>query len=167
VIKTLLERGLIKIIGKSDDVGQPLIYGTTREFLEMFGLKDLKDMPTLREIDDLLVQERVGDLGKEEFAEGEIQKGVGEVIDEYKEELAAFAVDPAKESEDNRAIQGLEDSIKQLRKLERVIFPKPIEEIKAVPREGEAEAAVPEVAAADAGGEDDEGASAQDTGAGD
>lgn len=53
VIKTLLEKKLIKILGKKDIPGRPLIYGTTRYFLEMFSLKDLKSLPTLREIDDL------------------------------------------------------------------------------------------------------------------
>lgn len=53
VIKTLLEKKLIKILGKKDIPGRPLIYGTTRYFLEMFSLKDLKSLPTLREIEDL------------------------------------------------------------------------------------------------------------------
>jgi segregation and condensation protein B len=53
VIKTLLEKKLIKILGKKDIPGRPLIYGTTKYFLEMFSLKDLKSLPTLREIEDL------------------------------------------------------------------------------------------------------------------
>jgi segregation and condensation protein B len=53
VIKTLLEKKLIRILGKKDIPGRPLIYGTTREFLEVFGLRDLKSLPTLREIDEL------------------------------------------------------------------------------------------------------------------
>lgn len=56
VIKTLLEKKLIKILGKKDIPGRPLIYGTTREFLEIFSLKDLKSLPTLREIEDLSSQ---------------------------------------------------------------------------------------------------------------
>lgn len=53
VIKTLLEKKLIKILGKKDIPGRPLIYGTTREFLELFGLKDLSSLPSLREIEEL------------------------------------------------------------------------------------------------------------------
>jgi len=53
VIKTLLEKKLVRILGKKDIPGRPLIYGTTREFLEIFGLKDLKALPTLKEIEDL------------------------------------------------------------------------------------------------------------------
>lgn len=53
VLKTLLEKTLIKILGKKDIPGKPLIYGTTREFLELFSLKDLRSLPTLKEIRDL------------------------------------------------------------------------------------------------------------------
>lgn len=53
VLKTLLEKKLIKILGKKDIPGKPLIYGTTREFLELFSLKDLKSLPSLREIREL------------------------------------------------------------------------------------------------------------------
>lgn len=49
VVKTLLERRLIKIIGKKEAPGRPMLYGTTREFLQYFGLKDLTEMPTLRD----------------------------------------------------------------------------------------------------------------------
>lgn len=50
VIQTLLERRLIKIRGRKDAVGRPLLYGTTNEFLEYFGLKDLSEMPKIEEI---------------------------------------------------------------------------------------------------------------------
>lgn len=53
VMKTLLEKKLVRILGKKEIPGRPLIYGTTREFLETFGLKDLKALPTLKEIQAL------------------------------------------------------------------------------------------------------------------
>lgn len=53
VLKNLLEKKLIRILGKKDIPGRPIIYGTTREFLEVFNLKDLKGLPTLREISSL------------------------------------------------------------------------------------------------------------------
>lgn len=53
VLKSLLEKRLVKILGKKDIPGRPLIYGTSKEFLEVFGLKDLKSLPTLREIQAL------------------------------------------------------------------------------------------------------------------
>jgi len=49
VMKTLLERNLLRILGKKDVPGRPLLYGTSRYFLELFGLKDLNDLPTLKE----------------------------------------------------------------------------------------------------------------------
>jgi len=53
VLKTLLEKKLVKILGKKDIPGRPIIYGTSKEFLEVFNLKDLKGLPTLREIQSL------------------------------------------------------------------------------------------------------------------
>lgn len=53
VIKTLLEKRLIRILGKKDVPGRPLIYGTTREFLELFSLKDLASLPSLRDVSEL------------------------------------------------------------------------------------------------------------------
>ena len=53
VLKTLLEKKLVRILGKKDIPGRPLIYGTSKEFLEIFGLRDLKGLPTLKEIQAL------------------------------------------------------------------------------------------------------------------
>ncbi|MHC5012375.1 MAG: SMC-Scp complex subunit ScpB, partial [Planctomycetota bacterium] len=44
-LRSLLERRLVKVVGRSDQPGRPLLYGTTRRFLEAFGLKNLKDLP--------------------------------------------------------------------------------------------------------------------------
>ena len=54
VLKTLLEKKLLKILGKKDIPGKPLIYGTSRDFLELFNLKNLASLPTLKEIQDLV-----------------------------------------------------------------------------------------------------------------
>lgn len=53
VLKSLLDKRLVKILGKKDVPGKPLIYGTTKEFLTLFGLRDLASLPTLREIREL------------------------------------------------------------------------------------------------------------------
>ena len=53
VIKGLADKKLIKILGRQEGVGNPLIYGTTKEFLEAFGLKDLSGLPTLKEFQEL------------------------------------------------------------------------------------------------------------------
>ncbi|RMF92903.1 MAG: SMC-Scp complex subunit ScpB [Candidatus Schekmanbacteria bacterium] len=52
-LKTLLERDLIKILGKKEAPGRPIMYGTTKTFLELFGLKDLSSLPTLKEFSEL------------------------------------------------------------------------------------------------------------------
>lgn len=51
VIRSLLEKGLIRIVGRKDIPGRPLVYGTTKAFLELFNLNTLSDLPTLKEIE--------------------------------------------------------------------------------------------------------------------
>jgi segregation and condensation protein B len=58
VTKALLERKLIRILGKKDEPGRPLLYGTTKEFLELFNLRDLTQLPTLREFQELSEESR-------------------------------------------------------------------------------------------------------------
>jgi segregation and condensation protein B len=53
VLKTLLDRNLVRIIGKKEEVGRPMLYGTTPEFLRIFSLKDLTQLPTLRQFHEL------------------------------------------------------------------------------------------------------------------
>ena len=49
VLKTLIEKNLIKIMGRRETVGRPIIYGTTQEFLQYFGLNSLQELPKLEE----------------------------------------------------------------------------------------------------------------------
>jgi segregation and condensation protein B len=56
-LKGLLEKKLVRIVGRKDVPGKPIIYGTTRKFLEVFNLKDLSELPTLRELRDLQEQQ--------------------------------------------------------------------------------------------------------------
>jgi segregation and condensation protein B len=53
VIRALLERNLIRVLGRKEIPGRPLIYATTKRFLEVFDLKDLKDLPTPKEVEDM------------------------------------------------------------------------------------------------------------------
>ena len=57
VIKTLLEKRLIRITGRKEVVGRPILYGTTREFLLHFGLKDLGELPKIEEFAEVLGEE--------------------------------------------------------------------------------------------------------------
>jgi segregation and condensation protein B len=54
VLQTLIERKLIKSVGRKPVVGRPFMYGTTREFLERFGLNDIGDLPKVDELSDAL-----------------------------------------------------------------------------------------------------------------
>ena len=58
VTKALLERKLIRILGKKDEPGRPLLYGSSKEFLELFNLRDLTQLPTLREFQELSEESR-------------------------------------------------------------------------------------------------------------
>jgi len=50
-LRTLLDKKLVKIVGKKDVAGRPLLYGTTRFFLELFGFKSLSDLPNPEDAD--------------------------------------------------------------------------------------------------------------------
>lgn len=54
VLKTLVERDLIRILGRKPEVGRPILYGTSRSFLEYFGFKDLSELPTVKEMEALV-----------------------------------------------------------------------------------------------------------------
>lgn len=58
-LRQLLERELVRILGKADDVGRPLVYGTTPGFLSFFGLTNLAELPTLREYTELSAEHMV------------------------------------------------------------------------------------------------------------
>jgi len=69
IVKTLLEREWIRVVGHRDVPGKPSLYGTTREFLDYFDLKTLDDLPTLAEIRDLDEINRELDLNDTDKAE--------------------------------------------------------------------------------------------------
>ena len=45
-----MEKGLVRIAGRHDSLGRPVLYGTTKKFLQVFGLKSLKDLPQVEEL---------------------------------------------------------------------------------------------------------------------
>jgi segregation and condensation protein B len=61
VINTLLERSLIRAIARKDVPGRPFLYGTTPEFLQLFNLKDLTHLPTLKEMTEMTLPEITGE----------------------------------------------------------------------------------------------------------
>ena len=80
-VKTLLDRGLVRVLGKKEEPGRPMLYGTSPVFLEFFNLKDLKDLPTLREFYELSEESlaRLKELDEERAArQGGGPEGAGE-----------------------------------------------------------------------------------------
>src|SRR5256884_7515553 len=75
VLKTLLERRLVRIVGRKDAPGRPIMYGTTRQFLQAFGLKDLADLPALRDIKELKEAEQFTLPTPDVDAEASSEKG--------------------------------------------------------------------------------------------
>ncbi len=57
-LRVLLERELLKVLGRKEEPGRPLLYGTTPKFLELFGLRTLRELPTLQEFTELNEESR-------------------------------------------------------------------------------------------------------------
>lgn len=89
LLRALMEKNLVLFAGKSDLPGKPMQYATTRKFLEIFGLRNLKELPTLSQIDELL-PEGIGDEEEKpklaDITEGLSEK-VGQSYSEGEEEL--------------------------------------------------------------------------------
>ena len=108
-LKMLADRGLVKILGRKDEPGRPLVYGTTPGFLEFFGLSSLKELPTLQEFSDLtdehkaLFEEKTGesiDMAAAELAAAEaMEEAEQELL--AQEEAAIAAAEAAAEAEDD------------------------------------------------------------------
>ena len=60
MLKTLQERGLVEVVGRGEGLGRPLLYGTTRFFLEHFGFRSLEDLPRPDELPVVLAREVSG-----------------------------------------------------------------------------------------------------------
>jgi segregation and condensation protein B len=103
VIKSLLERGLIKIVGRKNIAGRPFLLGTSSRFLEVFGLEKLADMPSLKEFESLddgqlpsLLREKIGEeFPLEDEADGDASVEAQTATDE---ELLHAALSVAEET---------------------------------------------------------------------
>jgi segregation and condensation protein B len=85
LLRALMERGLVSFEGKSDLPGKPMTYGSTRKFLETFGLRNLKELPTLSEIEELL-PEGIGDVEEEKETLADITDSMSqELVGTYSE----------------------------------------------------------------------------------
>jgi len=97
VLRVLLERKFIRVLGRRELPGRPLIYATTKRFLEVFGLKNLEDLPTPKEIEEF-----GSALSKD--SEQDQQEEAGSILDEESEgEAAALeAVDSEDDAENQK-----------------------------------------------------------------
>jgi segregation and condensation protein B len=82
VVRTLLEKGLIRMIGRKDLPGRPIVYGTTKAFLEVFSLSSLADLPTLKEI---LPPPSPEEVSQEDIAETEVGSTIPQEISTVEE----------------------------------------------------------------------------------
>jgi segregation and condensation protein B len=107
IVRNLMERRLVKIVGKKDVPGKPMLYGTSTEFLEYFGLKDLSSLPTLKEFQELEAGEdamlpegtATTDEANELLEAGEPVEGEEEHVPETGENENAGDTEPAVTSE--------------------------------------------------------------------
>ena len=101
IMKTLMERDWVKVVGHRDVPGRPSLYATTRHFLDYFNLKNLEDLPSLSEIRDLDEMNNVLNLGDEE--------GIGEKDDEVIPDAPAEIIaDVAADAELEEFVDGEE-----------------------------------------------------------
>ena len=106
IIKTLMEREWIKVLGHKDVPGKPALYGTTKEFLDYFNLKSLEDLPSLAEIKDLdqIHQELDLDIDNTDATDeqGESDSGEAQAASGAEEENQAAAMEdePADEHDE-------------------------------------------------------------------
>jgi len=85
VLRTLMERDLIRMVGRADGPGRPLLFGTTKEFLLRFGISRISDLPKLEEIEDLTGE-------KAALVEGlALEEGGAEVTSQIEKERAEYA----------------------------------------------------------------------------
>ena len=71
----LIDKGMVKIVGREESLGRPLLYGTTRFFLETFGLMDLKSLPNA---DELIRGDEAGTRGRKAKVEGDDEQPTDE-----------------------------------------------------------------------------------------
>jgi segregation and condensation protein B len=79
MLRGLIEKGLVKIVGRAEEIGRPMLYGTTRRFMEVFGLASLKDLPQVAELAGGALAEKpaASQCGSREEGAGSRQEGAG------------------------------------------------------------------------------------------
>jgi len=114
ILKSLLDRRLLRILGQREVPGRPLIYGTGKRFLEVFGLESLKQLPSLRELEELAREQGVELAGEEapsfeeaadaDTPDSETPDGLDAPFEADDEPAGAETADEAAESEELEAM---------------------------------------------------------------
>ncbi len=119
VLKTLMDRDLVKIVGKKEEAGKPLLYGSTETFLESFNLRGLQDLPTLkdlRQIEDDLRREAQAASGESvEVSDGFFDENPAEPIRPFSEQSQDL------EREEAEAFAELDEQLKSLENVEKQV----------------------------------------------
>lgn len=99
LLRGLMEKGLVHFAGKSELPGKPMLYETTRKFLEIFGLRNIRELPSLAEIDELIPEgigeaEDAGDKEKRlEDITGDLSRDAGMTYSEGEHELLKISTE--------------------------------------------------------------------------
>jgi len=96
-MKTLLEKNLVVISGRSEKPGRPLLYATSNEFLKYFGLNKIADLPRIEEF-EAIAREKMEELSIEELAQGESGELDEDQLEKEQNEKTEAAIQAAKES---------------------------------------------------------------------
>jgi segregation and condensation protein B len=103
VLKTLLSQVMIRVLGRKEAPGRPILYGSTREFLEYFGLRDLESLPTLEEVAELLEEHSPEEPETE-------NRGTGETEKDKDQEGQAEDVEPGMDDSEDINVESVGDA---------------------------------------------------------
>lgn len=119
-VKVLLDRSMLRILGKKEEVGRPLLYGTSKEFLEFFNLAELRDLPTLREFHELNDEgmAQVDKLGAD-ISGVDVGAVAAQVAKEREEEAIAAVARAEEEAEEKRLAKEAEKAARAAEKAEQ------------------------------------------------
>lgn len=121
VLKNLLERHLIKTVGRKEEPGRPILYATSKEFLELFGLKDLDDLPPLSEFEEMIKKQA------EEAPSKEADLSVSDLIS-TPDEISSL------EASDRDALEELDQTLKNLKEVEKTALTPPENPAEETPK---------------------------------
>jgi segregation and condensation protein B len=121
VLKTLMDRELIRIVGKKDEPGKPILYGTADSFLEVFNLRSLQDLPTLKDlaqIEEEMKQKSAGE-GESVVLEEDFFETEGEEVASLPNFAERFE---QLEKEEEEALDDLENDLRELKNLDEKVI---------------------------------------------